>query len=103
MMFRELEEKAGKVSNVLLKQEKWHTITLKQKKELFVKKFPVYTHQNGKLVLLLFRMTEYSEDDLDSFATISTCSGQKGILTLDGTVFGIRPIYIEHIWFTAYL
>lgn len=103
MMFRELEEKAEKVSNVLLKQEKWHTIKLKQKKELFVKKFPVYTHQNGKLVLLLFRMTEYSEDDLDSFVTISTCSGQKGILTLDGTVFGIKPIYIEHIWFTAYL
>lgn len=49
MMFRELEEKAEKVSNILLKQEKWHTIKLKQKKELFVKKFPVYTHQNGKL------------------------------------------------------
>lgn len=60
-------------------------------------KFPLHTCQNGKLVLLLFRITEYSEDDLDSFVIISSCSGQKGILILYGTVFGIKPIYPQHM------
>ena len=103
MIFRGQEEKVYKV---LPKQRKWHIIiNLKQKKGLFVSvlhKFPLHTCQNGKLVLLSFRMTEYSEDDLDSFVIISPCSGQKGILTLYGTVFSIKPIHPQHMVY-AYL
>lgn len=101
MIFRGQEEKAEKVYKVLPKQGKWYIIiNLKQKKRLFISflhKFPLHTCQNGKLVLLLFRMTEYSEDDPDSFVIMSPCSGQKGILTLYGTVFGIKSIHPQHM------
>lgn len=77
MIFKGWEEKAEKVSYILLIQEKWPIINLKQKKGLFIKNFPVYTHQNGILGLtcLLFRMTGCLEGDLHSLVTISTCSG----------------------------
>lgn len=47
-------------------------------------------------------MTRYSEGNLDSLLTISTCSGLKGILPLHVTVFHIDSIYtlknFEHIY-----
>ncbi|KAM9621915.1 disintegrin and metalloproteinase domain-containing protein 1a-like [Trichechus inunguis] len=113
MMFRGLEEKAEKVSYVLLIRGKWHIINLKQKRGLFVRNFPVYTHQNGKLGLdVPFTQDDcyydgYSEGDTDSLVTISTCSGLKGILSLHGTVFGIKPIYtskkFEHMVYSISL
>lgn len=77
IIFKGLEEKAEKVSYILLIQGKWPIIKLKQKKGLFIKKFPVYTHQNGILgwTCLLFRTTVCSGGDLHSLLTISTCSG----------------------------
>lgn len=77
IIFKGREAKAEKVSYILLIQEKWPIINLKQKKGLFIKNFPVYTQQNGILGLtcLLFRMTGCLEDDLHSLVTISTCSG----------------------------
>ena len=77
------------------------------KEKIICQEVPCSYHQSGKLVLLLFRMTAYSEDDLNFLVTSSTYSGQKGILTLYGTVFGIKPIYssnnFEHLVYSISL
>ncbi|XP_075390773.1 disintegrin and metalloproteinase domain-containing protein 1-like [Tenrec ecaudatus] len=102
MMFRGLEERAEKVSYVLRIRGKWHVINLKQKRGLFVKNFPVYTHQNGKLGLDMPFIQDdcfydgHLEGDSDSLVTVSTCSGLQGILNLHGTVFGIKPMYASN-------
>ncbi|XP_006894789.1 PREDICTED: disintegrin and metalloproteinase domain-containing protein 1a-like [Elephantulus edwardii] len=113
VMFRELEQKSEKVSYILIIKGKRHILNLKQKKGLFVKNFPVYTQQKGKVVLDMPFIQDdcyydgYSEGDTNSLVTISTCSGLNGILTLRGTVFGIKPIYasnkFEHLVYRIFL
>ncbi|KAM9095548.1 disintegrin and metalloproteinase domain-containing protein 1a-like [Sarcophilus harrisii] len=79
-------------------RRRWHVIRLKRKKGLFVQNFPVYTYSDGipRLDAPFIRNDCYYDGylvgDQGSFASISTCSGLKGILIIQTMAFGILPV-----------
>ncbi|XP_074061856.1 disintegrin and metalloproteinase domain-containing protein 1-like [Macrotis lagotis] len=77
---------------------RWHVISLKQKRGLSVQNFPVYTYSSGIPGLDMPFIQDdcyydgYLVGDQGSFASISTCSGLKGILIIQTIAFGILPV-----------
>ncbi|XP_027711757.1 LOW QUALITY PROTEIN: disintegrin and metalloproteinase domain-containing protein 1a-like, partial [Vombatus ursinus] len=82
-------------------------VHLKLKKRVFCQELPVYTYTKEILDLdFLFIQDEcyydgYIEGELGSLVSLSTCSGLRGIMTIQKTVYGIEPIetsrQFEHI------
>ncbi|XP_044514727.1 disintegrin and metalloproteinase domain-containing protein 1a-like [Gracilinanus agilis] len=77
---------------------RWHVMSLKRKGGLFVQNFPVYTYSNGIPSLDIPSVQGncyydgYFIGDRGSFASISTCSGLKGILIIEMIAFSILPV-----------
>ncbi|XP_056677716.1 disintegrin and metalloproteinase domain-containing protein 1a-like isoform X2 [Monodelphis domestica] len=107
LMTWEGEERVERLSYSIFMKGKKVVIHLKQKKGLFVNNFPVYTYSNGKLNLdMPFLLNDcyydgYVESYLKSLVSISTCSGLKGLINIEGKVYRIEPIdassNFEHI------
>ncbi|XP_044541363.1 disintegrin and metalloproteinase domain-containing protein 1a-like [Gracilinanus agilis] len=96
-----------RISYSIFMKGKKLVIHLKQKKGLLANNFPVYTYYNGSLSLdMPFLRNDcyydgYVESYLKSLVSISTCSGLKGLINIEGTVYRIEPIdassNFEHI------
>ncbi|XP_068937505.1 disintegrin and metalloproteinase domain-containing protein 1b-like [Petaurus breviceps papuanus] len=107
LTFRDKEDSKAKLSYALLMKEKRQIIHLKLKKRLFVKNFPVYTYSKSVPSLDMPFIPDnchydgYIEGELGSIVSVSTCSGLRGIMTIQKTVYGIEPIetsrQFEHI------
>ncbi|XP_074056867.1 disintegrin and metalloproteinase domain-containing protein 1a-like [Macrotis lagotis] len=104
---REGEERAGKISYSIFMKGKNQVIHLKQKRGMFAKNFPIYTYSDGKLSLDMPFLPDdcyfdgYVESNLKSLVSLSTCSGLKGIITIDKNIYNIEPIdasgQFEHV------
>ncbi|XP_043845993.1 disintegrin and metalloproteinase domain-containing protein 1-like [Dromiciops gliroides] len=98
LTFRDREDSKDKLSYVLLMKEKRQVIHLKLKRRLFVKNFPVYTYSKGVPSLDTPFIPDnchydgYVEGELGSTVSVSTCSGLRGIITIQKTVYGIEPM-----------
>ncbi|XP_074056866.1 disintegrin and metalloproteinase domain-containing protein 1a-like [Macrotis lagotis] len=96
--FKNREGSTEKLSYVLLMRGKRQVIWLRLKRGLFIKDLPVYTYTKETLALdmPLIRYDcyydGYVEGDLRSLVSISTCSGLKGMITMENSVYGIEPI-----------
>ncbi|XP_044541361.1 disintegrin and metalloproteinase domain-containing protein 1a-like [Gracilinanus agilis] len=96
-----------RISYSIFMKGKKLVIHLKQKKGLLANNFPIYTYYNGNLSLdMPFLRNDcyydgYVESYLRSLVSISTCSGLKGLINIEGTVYRIEPIdassNFEHI------
>ncbi|XP_027718283.1 disintegrin and metalloproteinase domain-containing protein 1-like [Vombatus ursinus] len=92
------EDQPEKMHYSFFMKGSWHVISLKQKRGLSVQNFPVYTYSNGIPGLDMPFIQDdcyydgYLVGDQGSFASISTCSGLKGILIIQTVAFGILPV-----------
>ncbi|XP_001371130.2 disintegrin and metalloproteinase domain-containing protein 1a-like [Monodelphis domestica] len=95
---RKLTESLEKISYALLMKGKRQVIQLNLKRGLFVKDFPVYTYTKETLDLDMPFIQDdcyydgYVEGQLGSLVSLSTCSGLKGVITIDKSVYRIEPI-----------
>ncbi|XP_003761196.1 disintegrin and metalloproteinase domain-containing protein 1a-like [Sarcophilus harrisii] len=91
-------ERAAKISYSLFMRGKRQVIHLKQKRGMFAKNFPVYTYSDDKLGLDMPFLPDdcyydgYVESNVGSLVSLSTCSGLKGSITMEKTVYNIEPI-----------
>ncbi|XP_043845968.1 disintegrin and metalloproteinase domain-containing protein 1a-like [Dromiciops gliroides] len=96
--FKNREESLEKLSYVLLIKGKRQVIRLRLKRGLFTKDFPVYTYTKDTLDLDIPFVQDdcyydgYVEGEQQSLVSISTCSGLKGMISIEKSVYGIEPI-----------
>ncbi|XP_043835858.1 disintegrin and metalloproteinase domain-containing protein 1-like [Dromiciops gliroides] len=92
------EDQVEKMHYSFFMKRRWHVISLKQKKGTSVQNFPVYTYSNGipgldmPFIQYDCYYDGYLVGDRGSFASINTCAGLKGILSIQTIAFGISPV-----------
>ncbi|XP_008057751.2 disintegrin and metalloproteinase domain-containing protein 1-like, partial [Carlito syrichta] len=108
---RENEDLVEKASYMLFLHGQKHLVHLQVKRDYFVSHFPVYIYHNGILgqdVSLISRDCHYEgyiEGVPGSFVSVNTCAGLRGILSKEGTSYGIEPMdsskQFEHVIYTT--
>ncbi|XP_020825884.2 LOW QUALITY PROTEIN: disintegrin and metalloproteinase domain-containing protein 1a-like [Phascolarctos cinereus] len=104
---RDRKDSKGQLSYVLLIEEKRQIVHWKLKRKLLVKNFPVYIYSKGVPSLDIPFIPDsghydgFIEGEPGSMVSVSACSGLRGIMTIQKTVYGIEPIEtlrrFEHI------
>ncbi|XP_037672979.1 disintegrin and metalloproteinase domain-containing protein 1a-like [Choloepus didactylus] len=104
------DDPVDKASYVLFMQGQKQVIHLKVKKDYFVSNFPVYSYHNGILrqempfISRDCRYEGYIEGVPDSFVSVNTCSGLKGILIMEQKYYSVEPMNssrgFEHVLYT---
>ncbi|XP_008057753.1 disintegrin and metalloproteinase domain-containing protein 1a-like [Carlito syrichta] len=95
---RENEDPVEKASYMLFLHGQKHLVHLQLKRDYFVSHFPVYIYHSGILgqdVPLISRDCHYEgyiEGVPGSFVSVNTCAGLRGILSKEGTSYGIEPM-----------
>ncbi|XP_049643727.1 disintegrin and metalloproteinase domain-containing protein 1a-like [Suncus etruscus] len=101
------EDPVGKASYELFLHGQKQLVHLEVKRDYFVNDFPVFVYQRGILQQELPLVPDncyfegYLVGDPDSFISVNTCSGLRGILIKEGKSYGIEPVDpsegLEHV------
>lgn len=106
----ESEDPVQKASYMLLMQGHEQVVHLRLKRDYFVDNFPIYSYHNGILGKEMPFMSQdchyegYIEGVPQSFVSVNTCSGLRGLLNMEKTSYGIEPVLsskrFEHVLYT---